>query len=149
MNRIHTICSLINKTSSIVDIGCDHGKVSAYIAKNNLTDKLIVNDVSAPSLQKAKDLLAKIPTDTQIEFVHCDGADLQNAADLYIIAGMGGKEILRILENTNPQNAIIAPQRNIDKVYEGLEKLGYIVETEVYAIQKNKTYPIIRIHKKS
>ena len=36
--RIDTLCSLLEKTDTFADVGCDHGYCSEYMLKNELCD---------------------------------------------------------------------------------------------------------------
>jgi len=163
MNRLQTICSLIPLSPVIADIGCDHGKISEYIIKNGLAQRLIVNDISAPSLEKAKKRLICIPQENiHAEFVCCDGADmLQYNIGCAIIAGMGGREILRILASVMPEIAVLAPQNYGVGVRYGVWELGYRADADILVCQKqgktglcsrcgcenHKFYDVLRIKK--
>jgi len=153
MNRIDSICKLITKHGIIADIGCDHGKVSAYIVKNNLADVLIVNDISAPSLDKARQRLDKIncrggnlPPD--IKFLCCDGAELQKDLDLAIITGVGGKNIGEIVQAITPQNLIVSPQKNAPELRQTLIQLGYQCVYDEVITDKKKSYILMKWSKK-
>ncbi|MCL2797273.1 MAG: class I SAM-dependent methyltransferase [Firmicutes bacterium] len=153
MNRLQTICSLIPRSSVIADVGCDHGKISEYIVKNGLAQVLIVNDISAPSLEKAKKRLASCESRMNKEniwYYCCDGVELADLADgiginCAVIAGMGGREILRILETGIAETVILAPQNFADGVRKGLWELGYRVETDILVQDNNKFYDVLHI----
>ena len=54
--RMKAIASLLGSNDTVADIGCDHGKLSAYLIKNGLANKVFATDISLLSLEKAKKL---------------------------------------------------------------------------------------------
>jgi|GEM_PF-956268 len=152
-SRLQTVCALIGASDTLADIGCDHGKVSEYVVKNNVAKRLIVNDISLPSLQKAKALLAHYSEEIgeqsiQIEYVCCDGAALATPQyqpiDTVVIAGFGGHELLKIVESIQPKYAILEPQTAAGALRQGLHSLGYTLEADVTVLDKNKFYDVIK-----
>jgi len=155
-HRLKTVCALIENAPVIADIGCDHGKVSEYIVKNQLAQCLIVNDVSAPSLAKAKKLLEKYDADgsgnaPKLEYRCCDGAQLSalfpKPIHTVVIAGFGGRELLKIVEALKPETAVLEPQTAAKELRQGLYALGYIVDADVCVYDKRKFYDVLRAKK--
>ena len=161
MTRIEAIGSLIPKCPVIADIGCDHGKISEYIIQNNLAEqRLTVNDISAASLEKARknlgsllvsDLSCRPPC--SITFLHKDGAKLPKGIDCAVIAGMGGREILRILQGTVPKCAVVSPQSFQEGLRRGFwqinRRVGYCIDADMTVLDNGKFYDVIRIVRKS
>ncbi|MCL2848072.1 MAG: class I SAM-dependent methyltransferase [Firmicutes bacterium] len=156
--RLQTICSLIPKACVIADVGTDHGLVSEFIVRNKLCDTLIVNDISKQSLQKAIDRLGKFEINNnvgvniarpQIMFINCCGSEITAKINLKIdcavIAGMGGKEILKIMNSLMPKQAVLSPQKNVDVVRSELIAMGYEIVEDLEIIDKKKRYSIMLI----
>ena len=145
MNRLDTICSLIKKSQTVADIGCDHGKVSEYIIKNNLCKTLIVNDISESALKNAVTRLNNISANgIDIEFVCCDGAALaRRKIDCAVIAGFGGNGIIEIVKSILPSRVIAAPQNYTDIVRSMLFNLGYSVAADILVCENQKYYDIL------
>ena len=97
--RLQKIAELVTKRN-ICDVGCDHGKLSDYLLNNGMVDSVIVSDISAPSLQKAIDLLKK--HNYKFESICCDGLKGYSGrqVDQCIISGMGGDEIIKIISSS-------------------------------------------------
>ena len=51
--RLENIVKLCDNVSTIADIGCDHGYVSAELILSNKCDRVIATDISERSLNKA------------------------------------------------------------------------------------------------
>ena len=97
--RLETILSLLREGETLCDVGTDHGKLPVAALLSRCAEKAIAIDISAPSLAKAR-LLAE-REDVPLRCIVGDGlAPLRKGdADVIVIAGMGGMEIIRILEN--------------------------------------------------
>ena len=110
--RLEKLVSLVPTCDTLADVGCDHGYVGIEALARGIAKKVIFVDVSAKSLDKARQ---NCPDEylPRAKFVCCDGlGDIQ--ADTAIIAGMGGLEIMSILQNAKhlPQRLVLQPMRN-------------------------------------
>lgn len=98
--RLSAIFKMTEGLSSVVDIGCDHGKLALSLAKCGM--KVIATDISEPSLQKARELATKheVTIDTRMG----DGLDVvnPNETECIIMAGMGQNTIINILKKGKP-----------------------------------------------
>ena len=145
--RIDTLCSLLEKTDTFADVGCDHGYCSEYMLKNELCDFAILSDVSKGSLAKAETLLASYIKEGKAKSVLGDGFfGVDKEVGLVLIAGMGGSEILSILTDEKhgflPRSFVFQPMLNADKLRRWLlENGGYI--TRDFTFQDGKYYDVI------
>ena len=97
--RLQAVLSLIKGGETLCDVGTDHGKLPVAALLSGKAGSAIATDISAASLQKARLLAEK--ENVPLRCLVGDGlAPLkQGEADVIVIAGMGGAEIVRILEN--------------------------------------------------
>lgn len=100
-DRLQRIADNINKGETMADIGTDHGFLPIYLIQKGVSPKVIMSDVSKPSLMKAKQNSDIYIGEAQenIDFRVGDGLSVLKAAevDVVVIAGMGGKLIRDIL----------------------------------------------------
>lgn len=143
--RLQKIASLVDG-KSICDVGCDHGKLSEYLLRENIVEKVIVSDISLPSLNKAIDLLSKF--NYNFEYIHCDGLSGYRGKDVEqcIISGMGGDEIIKIIEKSPIQikSYILSPQHNNISVKKYMLGHGYDIDYDIIILDKGKFYNIFR-----
>ena len=146
--RLKTILELVPRCKLLFDIGCDHGKVAVSARLLGLADKVIATDISAPSLQKARNLAETKRVDN-IDFVVTDGVNgITEVADVAVIAGMGGHEIAKILSGfTYVPRLILGPHRNPEVVRDALAPIARIIEEREVTV-RNKRYIIIVADKK-
>lgn len=145
--RLKTITSLVNKCKVFADVGCDHGYVAEEILKTDKADKVIISDISKPSLQKAVNLLK--PYGERVKAVVCDGfSGYDGESDFAVISGMGGEEICDIISKSKfpPKSLVLSPQKNSDKVRKLLVNLGYFIYKD-FTVKDGKFYDIIYAEK--
>ena len=149
--RLRVIADLVClKNGVVADIGADHGLLSKILIDEGRAKKIIATDISAPSLQKTRDLVEKNLLASQIECRVGDGLKplLQNEVDLAIIAGMGGYEIIKILEQSKSLgiiNYIFQPVQNAVQLRTYLQDNGYSIKKDFLICDKTKFYNTIYV----
>lgn len=106
--RIRAILNEI-RCDTLADIGCDHGKVAVGALLENRARKVIAVDISKESLKKCHSLGEKAGVSDRLECRQGDGfAPIKDGeADFAVIAGMGGREIVKIISNSNYTGALL------------------------------------------
>lgn len=138
--RLKTICSLVGRTGSFIDVGCDHGYAVRYVWQHALADKITACDISAPSLAKARALLGE---DSGVNFVCGDGAQAAQGYDTVLVSGLGGLEICSVIEHCEPEVFILSPHSHAYEVRKMLAAKDYrIVYDRV--IRDGKFYDVIK-----
>ena len=97
--RLSMIAEMVGTSVSCADIGSDHGRLGAFLLQNRQCERIVLTDISAPSLEKARKLIALLGLENRTEFCVGDGALALNApVQTAVIAGMGGETIAEIIE---------------------------------------------------
>ena len=146
--RLQVIFSEIPKCSSFADVGCDHGYIAEAVLSSGKCQSVVVSDISAPSLEKAKKLLKKYIDCGKATAVLCDGLKLVPPCETVLIAGMGGEETIKILSEApfSPEKLLLSPMKNQDKVRRFLEKSGYGIIKD-YVFSDERFYHVIYAEK--
>ncbi len=98
--KLKAIAFFIDKSDSVVDIGCDHAYLDIYLIENNLCNKIIASDINRNALDIAKNNIDKYNLNKKIKTILSDGLkniDTKNL-DTVVIAGMGTKTIKSIID---------------------------------------------------
>ena len=142
--RMNAIVSLLGYNDTVADIGCDHGKLSAYLIKNGLANKVFATDISFLSLEKAKKLKEKEKL-ANIFFYLGDGFScLDQKPECAVIAGMGGQVISDIITHPLAQTKLVLqPMKDSDILFEKLYGLGFKIEKEIIVREGGRFYEII------
>ena len=148
MDRFSEIFSQIKKADVIADIGCDHGYISKMVADACLANKIVMTDISEKCLNKARILLKdEIASSKAVSFVTSGLTGVDFKVDEVIIAGMGGEEIIHILEEClfrlGIKTLVLQPMKNPDKLRRYLVKNGFFIERDYTFKDGGKFYDLI------
>lgn len=144
--RLKAVASFVDKRN-ITDVGCDHGKLTAYLFENKLIDYALVSDISEMCLNKAVTLLHGM--NVSFDHVVCDGIYKYAVAEMAVICGMGGQEIVKILKNnkTDIKDFVLGPQHDGVLLKKYLIKHKYYITDDIFVCDNGKYYNIIKCHK--
>lgn len=139
-NRLHKIYEQINKTTSVADIGTDHGYVPILLLNNNISPFVVMSDISDKSLDKAFKNFNLYCHDKEAYFRVGNGLNTLKPyeVDEIIIAGMGGSLIIDILSEDMDKTYsfkrfILQPRNNSGNLRRWLSLNGFEIEKEVLA----------------
>lgn len=99
-DRLELIANRIENGETMADIGTDHGFLPIYLKLSGKSPKVIMGDVSLPSLDKARENADRYAaSEDNMYFRAGDGLNILESGevDTVVIAGMGGKLIRDIL----------------------------------------------------
>ena len=152
--RLKSIADFIDDNTSVVDIGCDHGLLDIYLAKNKKNIKIIASDINKNALDNAIKNIKKYKEENNIKTILSNGLDNIDTSSIntIVISGMGTHTIVGILYNNlkklkNINNLIIQSNNDLDFLRYKLSKIGYIITKEVLIEDANIIYTIIKFNK--
>lgn len=159
--RLKAVADLLDVHNSVADIGCDHGFVSIFLIKSKKAKKCIAMDINQGPLERAEEHIAEEGLNTYIETRISDGAkelkfldqeqkDKQLEVEAAILAGMGGRLTIKIIEESLEKflamkEFILQPQSEIWKVREYVEQIGCKIMKEDMVLEEGKFYPILKV----
>ncbi|MCM1289359.1 MAG: class I SAM-dependent methyltransferase [Corallococcus sp.] len=130
--RLEKILSAVPQCNVLADVGCDHGYVGIGALERGVARRVIFCDISEPSLEKARQNCPEA-LKARAEFVCRDG--LGNIeCDCAVIAGMGGLEIISVLNAAEhlPNTLVLSPMRNQQDVRKWLSSRCKILSDEKF-----------------
>ncbi|HEY8418914.1 MAG TPA: class I SAM-dependent methyltransferase [Clostridia bacterium] len=151
--RLQSIADCVNYYDTIADIGCDHGKLSVYLISKGRCSKVLATDISPKSLEKTQNLAQSKKVSDKIITLCGDGLEplinYGQKIDLAIIAGLGGYEIIKIIERDKNfiDRYILSPQQNVSILRKKLNEFGYKIINDFIVLDKSKFYDIIEVEK--
>lgn len=148
--RLKAIAQLVPTAHTLADIGTDHGYIPLYLIEQKRIKHAIAADISAGSLDKARQLAR------QHQLEHCIETRLGNGlsvltpgeTDIIVIAGMGGILISDIIEQ-NQETArsadalILQPMIGQAELRRWLLQNGYDISDEELVKEGHRIYEII------
>ena len=146
--RLSTIAEMVGRCDTYADIGCDHGRLGAFLLQRGWVNRALLMDISDPSLDKARALIRLLGLDEKTRFLVGDGADpLDCPVDCVVIAGMGGTTAAGIIERGKEKfgDARLIIQANVanPELRERLMHAGYRISDERVVKDGRRHYIII------
>lgn len=137
----------------VADIGTDHGYLSELLSRNKSIKKVIATDISQACLDKTNKLILDNNLD-KIETRLGDGLEPIDRADIVVVAGVGGYEIIKMLSNQNitKQNKnkcnifVFQPTKNFVELRKFLRDKNYEITEDFIIKSGGKFYPIILVN---
>lgn len=151
--RMEAIIDLCDNVKTIADIGCDHGYITAELILEEKADKVISTDISEKCLNKAILFCDSMNINSFISFRQGDGFDVitkRDRVELAVIAGMGGREIISILEKKPKKlyNFVLQPQSDVPMLREYLVNNGFMFVVDKLVKDDGKFYNVIKVAKR-
>lgn len=148
--RLAMNAELVPENSRVADIGCDHGYVSIYLAREK-NCRCLAMDVNRGPLQAAGRNIRAAGFEEEIRCRLSDGLSAlrPGEVDTLLIAGMGGMLICKILSDHPDILAgigilVLQPQSDVPKVRKTLHSLGYYIQRESCCVDHGKFYLAVR-----
>ena len=98
--RLEEIVKLVALGNTVADIGTDHALIACYLAKENISPKIIASDLNKEPLKVATEQIKAYLVEDKVTTRLGDGLSILEAGevDSIVIAGMGGSTMKSILE---------------------------------------------------
>jgi len=146
--RLSEIAGMVGRCKRYADIGCDHGRLGAFLLQRDWVEEALLMDISDPSLDKARGLIRLLGYEERTRFIVCDGADgLDCGVDCVVIAGMGGTTAAGIVERGREKfgDARLLIQANVaqTELRQRLAAAGYRISDERIVRDGRRYYVII------
>lgn len=146
--RLSMVASLVGSCERYADIGCDHGRLGAFMLQSGRCERAVLTDISDPSLGKARRLMAALGLSDRVEFRVGDGAfALDGPVDAAVVAGMGGTTIAGIVragrERLGNARLVLQPNVAAPELRMALSECGYRIVDERVALDGRRCYIVI------
>ena len=129
------------------DVGCDHGYISMYLVLSGISQKAIAMDLRKGPLSAAEDNIREFEISDRVQVRLSDGLEglSEGEADSLVIAGMGGKLMIGILEKRDIPSlgikaGVLQPQSDIPEFRGYLRECGFEIVDERIVFEDGKYY---------
>ncbi len=146
--RLSRIAEMVGSCDCCADIGSDHGRLGVFLLRSGQCRRVVLTDISAASLAKARKLIALMDLEDRARFCVGDGAlAIEEAVDAAVIAGMGGETIAGIVEASagrlDGARLILQPNVAANQLRRRLNGCGWRIADEALARDGRRIYPIL------
>lgn len=149
--RLLTVAGMLEKDSALLDLGSNHGRLCAYLAATGWEGRLIASDISAPSLERARQRFQRLGLEGRIELRTGDGLQVVAPSEVTscVIAGMGGRTIAGILEAaprgvTGKLMLVLQPQSHLSQLRHYLWTHRWRIDQERLSRDAGRFYVVLR-----
>ena len=149
--RLQATADLIPSDVSVADVGSDRGELSYYLLEQEKIPRAILSDLSKHSLQRAKDLFRGTRYESRTDFRVGPGLEVYAPGEMKyaVMAGMGGKTIVKILEDTpavlqSLEGIVLQAMGNSENVRRCLERQRFTIDEEILLWEDGHFYTMIR-----
>ncbi len=148
--RMKTVYDVLRSGVTVCDVGTDHAIIPIELILSGKTDKCIITDISAPSLDKGVKNAQKAGCKNKIT-EYCTNGTLGVPFDEqmdFIMAGMGGELISQIIEQdirlkNERYRFALNPMSKAEELRKYLAQNGFEVIKEVKTESFDRIYPVI------
>lgn len=150
--RLAAVAAKVRPGVPVADIGCDHGKLSAFLAQSGKSPYVIAADLRPEPLSKAKDTVRRAGQADKVECRLGNGLSVISAGEVkdIVIAGMGGETIAEILEaapwtKSEAYHFVFVPATGHPELRRWLYQNGYELCSETPISQGKYWYIIMEV----
>lgn len=148
--RLKTIASYVPMQSRIADIGSDHALLPVYLVNHKQVPYAVAGELNSGPYQAALSQVKQAGLEQHIHVRQGDGLSVINAGevDTVIIAGMGGKLIVEILEEGKEKlegvaQLVLQPNVGEEQVRRWLRQNGWFLQNETILEEDGHIYEIL------
>lgn len=146
--RLSAAAAYVRAGHPAADIGCDHGKLSAWLAGSGRCPRVFACDLRPDPLEKARRRC--VPWKDRVDCRLGSGLEVlqPEEADDIIIAGMGAETILEILDaapwvSDERYNLVLVPATKHSLLRLGLAQRGFALLDETLAYAAGRWYAVM------
>ena len=136
----------------MADIGCDHGLVPAELILTGDVESAIASDKKRGPLEAARENAERFGIPDRMQFICADGFSGigRDAAEICVIAGMGGELIRDILMGADLLSAgvqflVLSPHTKAAELRRYLRENAFTLLSETMAEEEGKFYPVLTL----
>ncbi len=150
--RLAAAFTLIRQDSILADIGTDHAYLPIYSILEGRCKKAFASDIGEGPLERARANIALFDVSVSVQTVLTDGAAyFEKVANEFVIAGMGGELIYRIISDApflknGDIHLILQPMTKVPFLRQALAEGGFNIEREILVREDGKIYTIMSVY---
>ncbi len=150
--RLQLLADWVPQGSRLADVGTDHAYLPTWLALHGRVLSAIASDLRKGPLSRGQETIAEYGVEGLVETRLCSGLSgiCANEVDTVVIAGMGGENIVSILEAA-PWTAdgahclLLQPMTRAEVLREFLALHGYEIQREQLVWDRGTIYPVMLV----
>ena len=141
--RLLTIASMIDDGKTVYDVGCDHAYLDIYLTLHRHLSCYAI-DIRPSAVKIARENINKFQLNIPVWLNNGLDNILIEKNSTVVLAGMGTRTILKILENKKIEEMIIQSNDDLPLLRDLLSKQGYTITDEKVVLENHYFYVLIK-----
>lgn len=147
--RLQRIAGMVPPCRRLIDVGTDHAYLPIELIRRSVCSQAVAADLRPGPLRRAAQHVEAAGLGEVIALRLSDGLDQIDLVpdDVVVIAGLGGLEMIHIMERVawQSQTIILQPMKSAYELRVWLAGHGYVIEDEQLADEGRHIYPLLRV----
>lgn len=147
--RLSLALDMLSGSSSVADIGCDHGRLACALVQQQAAARVIATDIAEAPLQRARELVSRTGLEASVELRRGDGlgALLPGEVEAISLLGMGGTLMARLLEEADEpfqgaKRIVFQPMRAVEDIRRYLYVSGCHILEDRLVLDGGRIYQV-------
>ena len=148
--RLAAAAAYVRPGSAAADVGCDHGKLAAYLAASGRCPRVIASDVRAQPLARARALCAQLGVQALVDCRLGDGLSVLRPGEVQdiVIAGVSGVTAAQMLAGApfafeKGTRCIFVPPTKHGVLRAHLAQSGFALVDETPVLAAGRVYTVL------
>ena len=150
--RLQLLADWVSPGSRVADVGTDHAFLPVWLVLNGKVPSAIASDLREGPLARGAETAREHGVAHLVDMRLCSGlvGIAPEEADVVIIAGMGGENIMQILSAApwtadGAHTLLLQPMSKMDLLRDFLARNGYKIIREKLIMDRGTVYPIMEV----
>ena len=151
--RLLLAAEYVRAGKKVADVGCDHGKLSAFLLISEKTPFVYATDIREKPLQKTENLLSGLDLDGRYCCIKTDGLNgiPAGAVDDIVMAGIGADVISHIISETDwiknkNIHLVLVPASKRERLRRYIASEGFEIEREEAVSDHGHCYTVMSVY---
>ena len=151
--RLLLAAEYVRNGKKVADVGCDHGKLSAFLLLSEKTPFVYATDIREKPLQKTEKLLSELCLDGKYCCMKTDGLSgiPAGAVDDIVMAGIGADVISHIISEAewiknNNIHLVLVPASKRERLRRFIASEGFEIEREEAVTDHGHSYAVMSVY---
>ena len=143
--RLRLVASLVRPGGVVADIGTDHARLPVWLVLSGRSRAAIAGDIRPGPLEAARRTVEAYAAADRVRLVLSDGLARVPAADDVVLAGMGGEQMIAILDGclfvrSPAVRLVLQPMTAAEELRRYLCRAGFSIRREAVAREGRRLY---------
>ena len=151
--RLALAAEYVRPGKAVADVGCDHGKLSAFLLQSKKTPFVYATDIRKKPLQKAEKMLSDLGYDGQYSCINTDGLNGIKAEEVddVVMAGIGADVTAHIISDArwlydHDKHLVLVPASKRERLRRFLAAEGFETDREEAVFDHGHCYNVMSVY---